>query len=107
MSDNLTTGIPHPDGPGYWLVPPWATDATFGDVVRHFLRFRVWDDTNTAHLLAYYEGYDAAIDAATTDESRCPGRERWRQDLRDSVNRCAISYREKFEVEIGRQVKAS
>lgn len=32
------TGIPNPDKPGQWLVPPLPAEASLCDVVGHFLR---------------------------------------------------------------------
>lgn len=100
MSDDPTTGIPHPDKPGQWLVPPWPTNASFCDVVRHFLRHHLWRDTNTAHLLAFFEGYQAALDGAPIDELRYAGHWRWFEDMRDCVDRCASFYREQHTAEI-------
>jgi hypothetical protein len=33
----VATGIPHPDKPGHWLVPPWQDTASFTEVVAHFV----------------------------------------------------------------------
>lgn len=102
MSDDPTTGIPYPDKPGHWLVPPWATNASFSDLVRHFLSRHPWGNTNTVHLLAYFEGYEAALDAAPTDELTYAGHQRWYDDMRDCVSRCATIYREMHAAEIQR-----
>lgn len=106
MSDNKTTGIPNPDKPGHWLVPPWAKDASFCDVVLHFLRFDPWDNTNTAHLRAYYEGYQRALDAAPANELEYAGNRRWFADMRDCVGRCARLFQEERAVTGGRRPAA-
>lgn len=94
MSNHPTTGIANPDKPGHWLVPPWPTKASFSDVVRHFLRFYLWRDTNTAHLLAYFEGYQAALEAAPTDKLTNPSDRRWHEDLLDCIGRCVRQFQE-------------
>jgi hypothetical protein len=83
-------------------VPPWATNASFSDVVRHFLQFHPWDNTNTARLLAYFEGYQAALEAAPTDKPTYTFQERWYTDMRDCIARCVTLYREKRTTEIQR-----
>ena len=100
MSNDLTTGIANPDKPGHWLVPPWPTDATFSDVVRHFLRYTLWRNKNTAHLLAYFEGYQAALHSAPTDELPYAFYRHWCADMRDCVSRCVRIYRERRAAEI-------
>jgi hypothetical protein len=94
MSKDRTTGIANPDKPGHWLVPPWPTKASFSDVVRHFMRFFLWRSTNTAHLLAYFEGYQAALETAPTDELTYESDQRWCADLRDCIARCVRQFQE-------------
>jgi hypothetical protein len=100
VTSEATNGIPSPDKPGYWIVPPWRPGASLCDVVRHFLRFHPWSDTNTAGQLAYYKGYQAAIEAASTYELTSPCDWRWYDDLRDCVGRCVAIFEEKRTVEI-------
>jgi hypothetical protein len=100
MHTEPTTGVPNPDKPGQWLVPPWATNTSFSDVVRHFLRFNPWGDTSTAHLLAYFQGYQAALDAAPTDTPASSLHWRWCQDMRDCVGRCTTLYQKEHAAEI-------
>ena len=95
MLNDHTTGIPHPDRHGHWLVPPWPADSNFGEVVGHFQRFHPGSNTNTAHLLTYYEGYLAALDAAAPSEPKAEFERRWREDMRDCVVRCVNLYRKK------------
>lgn len=56
----------------------------------HFLRFHPWGDPSAAPLLAYFEGYQAALEAAPPEELTCAARLRWREDLRDCVDRCTV-----------------
>jgi hypothetical protein len=100
MSDGPTTGIANPDRPGHWLVPPWPTGASFSDVVRHFLRFTLWRTTSTAHLLAYFEGYQAALESAPADELTYAFYRRWRADLCDCIARCVRIYRDERAAEL-------
>jgi hypothetical protein len=86
-----TNGIPSRTNPGRWLVPPWPTGASVCTVVEHFLRFRPHIDTSTADRVAYYEGYAAALDDASTHELTDSCSWRWYQDLRDSIARCVTS----------------
>ncbi len=102
MCDELITGVSNPGRPDHWLVPPWAPATTFSEVVRHFLRFNPWRNADAAQLLAYYEGYEAALDAAPVDEGTYPLYERWRTEVRCAVGRCADLYREKCAGEIRR-----
>jgi hypothetical protein len=98
MPDDTTTGIRNPDKPGHWLVPPWPADASFNDVVRHFLRFHPWGNTKTAHLLAYFEGYEAALDAASIDQLASEHHQRWCADVVACIRRCARLYRDKYAI---------
>lgn len=85
------TGILDPDDHGRWLVRPWPVDATFGEVVRHFLPaylYQLQGDTNTARQLAYFEGYQAALTAASTHQLSEPAGWQWRAGLLGSVGRC-------------------
>ena len=93
MPDDTPTGIPNPDEPGDWLVPPWPTEATFLDVVGHFLAHHSLRITNTAHLATYFEGYQAALEAALADDLTDASHLRWCGDMRDCVSRCARLYR--------------
>ncbi len=93
----MRTGIANPDKPGQWIVPPWAADASFHELVTHFLRFYPWSNDNTGQLLAFYRGYLSALDsAAPPDENACPSYVRWRKDLRKSIDRCVVLYEEKI-----------
>jgi hypothetical protein len=94
------TGIPNPDTPGRWLVSPWGAEASFHDVVRHFLRSFPWYGASTTHYLAYYRGYQTAIEAAPTHELTHPHDWQWYEDLRDCVGRCVDIYQEKQAEEI-------
>jgi hypothetical protein len=102
-----TTGIPNPDKPGHWLVPPWPNDASVNDVVRHFLRFHPWDNTNTAHLVAYFEGYAAALDTTPLGKPADTLHQHWCVDMRDCVRQCARLYREKLVAETNGNAAAS
>lgn len=86
--------------PGWWLVPPWQADASFSEVVRHFLSRNPWGMTNTALLLVYFEGYQAALEAAPADRPTCALYERWCTDMRECVARCVTLCREKRAGEI-------
>ena len=107
MHTDPTTGIPHPDRPGHWLVPPWASDSSFSAVVSHFLRFHPWRTANTVHLLTYFTGYQAALEAAPADRRTDGGswRRRWCEDMRDCIGRCVTLYQERHAAEV-RQAKA-
>lgn len=88
----MDTGVPHPDKPGLWLVPPWPADATVHDVVRHFSDFPVWDEQNSAVMRAYYEGYVAAFAAAPTHELVHPMAWRWYEEMRTCLDRCVAHF---------------
>lgn len=97
-----TTGIRDPENPDVWLVWPWPVEAGFCEVVRHFLS-SVWPlfgDTNPVRRLAYCEGYQAALLAATTDKLSGPGTWEWRDELLSCVARSVTTYR--AQVQAGR-----
>ena len=96
MDVELTGGISDPGKPDLWLVPPWPVDAGFGEVVRHFMRFHLWGDHDTAHWLAFYEGYAAGLDAAPTHDLTDALALRWADDMRDCVDRCVVAFRKKL-----------
>jgi hypothetical protein len=94
MPDDPATGIPNPDKPGHWLVPPWPNNSTFSDVVRHFLQFHPWSTTDRARLIAYFDGYEAALNASPADLPAGALHARWCADMHDCVTRCAQLHRE-------------
>ncbi|QIZ38305.1 hypothetical protein [Saccharopolyspora sp. ASAGF58] len=77
-------GIPDPDDPGRWLVRPWPTNASFCNVVRHFLNVYVWrlvQDTDVRRQLDYFSAYRAALENASTHELTCAADWQWREEL--------------------------
>ncbi|HEX3649538.1 MAG TPA: hypothetical protein VHV49_14015 [Pseudonocardiaceae bacterium] len=104
MTTTTTTGIRDPEKPNVWLVWPWPVEAGFCKIVRHFLTclWPLFGDTNPARQLAYYEGYQAALLAATTDDLRGPGALEWREELLACVARCVTTHR--AQVQAGREV---
>jgi hypothetical protein len=99
MPEGRTTGVPDPDKPGNWLVPPWPPGATFSELVSHFTRFYPWSNTKTTHLLAYYDGYQAALDIAAQLPA-CSLRQRWYANMHECISRCAQIHRERYSEEI-------
>jgi len=98
----LTTGIPNPDMPGRWIVPPWSVSASVCEVVSHFLRFVPSDDASAAQKLAYYKGYLAVIEAVPTQELTHHYIRRWYEDLRECIGRCVTRYQDKYAADIQR-----
>lgn len=99
---NLTAGIPDPLDPARWLVRPWPANASFGGVVRHFLTVyvgRLQGEHRTARQLAYWEGYQAALKEAPTDELTGPGARHWHDDMVRCVDDCVAVFREKARAE--------
>jgi hypothetical protein len=96
MDAELTAGIPNPKISGHWLVPPWPIGSAFGEVVRHFMRFHLWDDHDTHDWLAFYEGYAAALAAAPTDDLTHGLALKWAADMRECVARCIAAYRQQL-----------
>jgi hypothetical protein len=87
-----TTGVPDPDMPGWWVVPPWEAGASFCDVVRHFLRFDPrWGGTSNHHQFAYYAGYLSALKAASACELTHPTSRAWRDELLGYVQECIMA----------------
>jgi hypothetical protein len=83
------TGIPDPDKPGWWLVPPWEAGASFCDVVRHFLRFDPWSGgASSNNQPAYYAGYRTALETAPTYELAHSTSWEWRDELLDWIQKC-------------------
>ncbi|MBB5158126.1 hypothetical protein [Saccharopolyspora phatthalungensis] len=85
------TGIPDPGDPGRWLVRPWPANASFCEVVRHFLNAYVWrllQDTDVRRQLDYFSGYRAALENAPTYELTCAADWQWREELLAVVGRC-------------------
>ena len=62
------TGIPHPDNPTGWLVPPWPAEALTHDLVQHFRRFQPAVDASPAIQVAYYTRYAAELAATPSGE---------------------------------------
>jgi hypothetical protein len=96
----ITTGVPDPDRPGCWLVPPWRRGASFHEIVRHFLHYHLWHGAPTAHAVAYYEGYQAAAESASTFELSHPTSWQWYYEMKDCVDRCVIYYRDQQRAEL-------
>lgn len=97
IAPTAVTGIRDPDDPDRWLVLPWPVEAGFCEVVRHFLpaHVRLLGDKNTARQLAYFEGYQAALLAASTDDLQHPTAWEWRDDLLRCTARCVAIYQGK------------
>jgi hypothetical protein len=96
------TGIRNPDQPDRWLVRPWPVGAHLCDVVRHFLNAYVWglrSETDSAHHLAYYKGYLAAIEAAPQDGMMPVTGWDWYEDLCVSIGRCVSVQQQKHAAE--------
>lgn len=103
LTPDPSTGVPDPDRPGFWLVGPCPRGATFCDVVSHFLSAYVHgliNKTSTAQLLAYFQGYAAALAGASTSEFTCPVALRWRDDMLNLVARCVDVYSERRHAEL-------
>ncbi len=99
---DLTSGIPDPLRPGWLLVWPWPVNANFCQVVRHFLTTYVGGmqgERNTARQLAYWEGYQAALKEASTDELVGDGAWHWHDDMVRCVDDCVAVFREKARAE--------
>ncbi|HEY3610418.1 MAG TPA: hypothetical protein VGL06_23155 [Pseudonocardiaceae bacterium] len=67
----IGTGVRDPEDPDRWLVAPWPADATFGAVLHHFRQAsvaRLPSDGGIARLLAFHEGFRAALAAAPIEE---------------------------------------
>ncbi len=98
----LTPGIPDPDRLGWWLVSSWEVDASFCEVVRHFLTAYVGGlqgERSVARQLAYWEGYQAALKEAPTDELVGAGAWQWHDDMVRCVDDCVAVFREKARAE--------
>jgi predicted anti-sigma-YlaC factor YlaD len=54
----------------------------------------------TAHLAAYFEGFQAVLETALADEPTDAMHLRWCTEMRDCVSRCATLYREERVAEI-------
>jgi len=87
-SKPTTTGIPDPDRPALCLVYPWPVDATFGEVVHHFLMTYVLglqSDSSVARQLAYFQGYQAALAVASTHELTGAAAWQWHDELLECI----------------------
>ena len=81
-------GIPNPDKPSHWLVPSWSPLDSFVSVVQHFHRFSPSTNSQTMHMLVYYRGYAAALDAAFVENQADALYTEWCENLRASIGRC-------------------
>jgi hypothetical protein len=103
---NPTTGVPNPDKPDWWIVPPWEAGASFCDVVRHFLRFDPWwGGASSGHQLAYYTAYLTALETAPTSELTHATSLAGRDELLDCVRECIAIFRQQATGNI-RQLQA-
>jgi hypothetical protein len=94
------TGVPNPDKPGWWIVPPWEAGASFCDIVRHFLRFDPWrGGASRGHQLTYYTAYLTALKAAPTSELTHATSWEWRDELLSCIAKCVANYRAKSVTE--------
>jgi hypothetical protein len=94
--NNTSTGILDPDDPGRWLVCPWPARATFCEVVDYFMMAGLWrgfSDVSVASRLAYYEGYQAALRAAPTDDLVHSVAWEWRDELLTCIDGRVAHYR--------------
>jgi len=103
------TGVHDPEDPGRWLVAPWPADTSIDDVVQHFDRTsttHLHAGSSTACLLAFHEGFRAALAAAPTEEFT----ERAHWDRRGYILNCAdlgVSiFRDQYLAQYGRDPQA-
>jgi hypothetical protein len=92
----LTAGITDPLDPALWLVRPWPTDASFCEVVGHFLTTYVWrlqSERSVARQLAYFEAYQSALATASTHELTYAADWRWHDDLVRCIGDCVAVFR--------------
>jgi hypothetical protein len=90
------TGVRDPEDPDRWLVAPWSTDASFDDVFDHFQqvsRTRLPTDGSTVRLLAFHEGFSAALAAAPIDECASQAHRDWRDDMQEVADRAVRLFR--------------
>jgi hypothetical protein len=93
-----TTGISDPVDPSRWLVRAWPPEASFCDVVRHFLTaYFGWlqSDRSVARQLAYFEGYQAALGTASTHELTDTAAWQWHDELLACIGECVAIFRDK------------
>jgi hypothetical protein len=96
MSTESATGVPNPDKPDHWLVPPWPATLGIRKVVGHFADFSMYHSDNPVHLYAYYRGYDAALEAAPTDELTRNIDWQWYEEMRGCISRLHAHYQNKL-----------
>jgi hypothetical protein len=97
IDPTAVTGIRDPGDLGRWLVVPWPVTAGFCEVVRHFLPAHagLLGDKRTDRQVAFFEGYQAALLAASTDDLRHPTAWHWRDELLGCLAECVAIYRVK------------
>ncbi len=99
---DLTPGILDPADAKLWLVRPWAVDAGFCEVVRHFRSTyvgRLQGERNTARQLAYWEAYQEALRTASTGELTGPGAWDWHDDMVRCVGDCVAIFQDRAGAE--------
>ena len=84
-------GIPHPDGSGRWLVPPWPADVAVTQLVQHFQRFQPAMHAGSAIQAAYYSGYAAVLAATPSGELAETLSWQWYAQLLSAITRAAAS----------------
>lgn len=91
-----STGVRAPDNPRVWPVRPWPADATFSDIVQHFLPAQPNLETgrSTARYLAFFRAYHAALTEAATSRRRAADDVRWQDELLKWVGICLAQYQE-------------
>jgi hypothetical protein len=79
-------GVRHVSEPSTWLVPPWSKAAGIHEVVQRFLgRDPMCRGMRDADKLAYYAGYQKALELAAKDELNEDFRRDWFRQLYESV----------------------
>lgn len=84
-------GIPHPDGSGRWLVPPWPADIDVQALVQHFQRFQPATHASSAIQTAYYARYADVLAATSSGDLAGELSYQWYAELLRAVNRAATS----------------
>lgn len=84
-------GIPHPDGSGRWLVPPWPLDVAVTELVQHFQRYQPAVHACSAIQAAYYSGYAAVLAATPSGKLAETLSWQWYAQLLSAISRAAAS----------------
>lgn len=92
MTTTTTGGIPDPDAPGHWIVPPWPDGDGLVARIDHIARFWPQSAESNTRRVVFYQGLLATIDEGVAVGLPSFVDAHWLDEFRQAVAGCVDTY---------------